>query len=150
MDAASLTGMDAASLTAQVTRGVRRWCAAQAWATVTEVSLANGRRADILAVDAKGVLTIVEVKSSRSDFLADHKWPDYGPFCDRFFFAVPEGFPVDLLPAETGILTADAYDAAVLREAPEAPLAAARRKAMLLRFAHAAGARLLRFEDPAV
>ena len=150
MGAASPGGADAASRTAQVTRGVRRWCAAQAWATVTEVSLANGRRADILAVDAKGVLTIVEVKSSRSDFLADHKWPDYQPYCDRFLFAVPEGFPVDLLPAEPGILVADAYDAAVLREAPEAPLPAARRKAMLLRFAHAAGTRLLRLEDPAV
>lgn len=114
------------------------------------MSLANGRRADILAVDHKGVLTIVEVKSSRSDFLADHKWPDYGPYCDRFFFAVPEGFPVDLLPATPGILVADAYDAASLRPAPEAPLPAARRKAMLLRFAHAAGARLLRLEDPGV
>ena len=150
LPAASTVASDAASLTAQVTRGVRRWCAAQGWATVTEVSLANGRRADILAVDAKGVMAIVEVKSSRSDFLADHKWPDYGPYCDRFFFAVPEAFPVDLLPAEPGLLVADAYDAAVLREAPVAPLPAARRKAMLLRFAHAAGARLLRLEDPSV
>ena len=141
-------GLPAAAVTAQVTRGVRRWCDAQGWATVTEVSLANSRRADVLAVDHKGVLTIIEVKSSRSDFLSDHKWPDYLPYCDRFCFAVPEGFAVDLLPAEPGILVADAYDAAVLREAPIAPLPAARRKAMLLRFAHAASARLMRWEDP--
>ena len=133
---------------ARLTRGVRRALAALGHASLTEVPLANGRRADVLAVDGTGAFTVVEVKSSTQDFRADGKWPDYRPFCDRFYFAVSEAFPVELIPDTCGLLVADAYGAAELRPAPEHRLDAARRKAMLIRFCLAGGGRLHRLEDP--
>jgi hypothetical protein len=131
-----------------ITRGVRRALAALGQASLTEVILKTGRRADVMAVDGQGGITIVEVKSSIADFRADRKWPDYTAFCDRFYFAVPEGFPLSLIPPPWGLIVADAYDAAMLREPPEHRLAAARRKALHLRFALAAAGRLHRLEDP--
>ena len=133
---------------ATITRGVRRLLTAHGLASVVEFTLRSGRRADILAVDGKGIVTIVEVKSSVADFRADRKWPDYLDFCDRFYFAVGSGFPVDLLPAECGLMIADAYDAAIAREAPEMALNAARRRSLLLRFGQVAAGRLHRLEDP--
>lgn len=134
--------------TALITRGVRRWLAALNMASVTEFTLKTGRRADVMAVDAAGCLTIVEVKSSIADFRADRKWHEYAPFCDRFFFAVGESFPVDILPDDCGILVADAYGAIVLRDAPAMKMAGVRRKALTLRLAMVAGARLHLAEDP--
>lgn len=125
-----------------ICRGVLRLFADLNIAGVTEMTLANGRRADIAAIDPAGKITIVEVKSSVADFRSDAKWPDYRPFCDRFYFAVGHGFPKELIPAETGLIVADGFGGAVLREPGETPLAPARRKAVTLRFARLAATRL--------
>ena len=138
----------AAALTRAVTRGVRRYFRDLGAVTVAELALANGRRADVAALDPAGRITIVEVKVTRADLLGDAKWPDYGGFADAFAFAVPEGFPTADLPDGPGILLGDAYGAVLLRPPPVAPLPAGRRKAMLLRIAATAARRLHRLEDP--
>lgn len=117
-------------------------------ASVTEVPLANGRRADIVAVSDKGEIWIVEIKSSVADFRADSKWPEYEPFADRLLFAVAPDFPVDILPTETGLVLADMYGAEIVRPAPLKPLPGARRKAITLRIARAAALRLHALADP--
>jgi hypothetical protein len=122
--------------------------AERGFVTLTEFSLASGRRADVMALGRDGELVIVEIKSSVADFRTDLKWPDYHEFCDRLFFAVPEGFPRELIPEECGLMMADAFGAALLRDAPSTPVAAARRRAVTLRFAQNAARRLRRLLDP--
>ncbi len=118
------------------------------YASLLEFPLANGRRADILALGKTGDLLIVEIKSSVADFRADRKWASYREFADRLYFAVPNEFPALLIPEECGLIVADAFGAAVLRHGALEPLAPARRRALTLRFAlHAAG-RLRRHLDP--
>ncbi len=121
-----------------VTRGAARLFMALGFAPLTEVCLPNGRRADIMALGRRGEIAIVEVKSGPEDFRADRKWGDYLPFCDAFFFAVAPEFPRLILPEAPGLIVADAFDGAVLREAPATPLAGARRKALTLAFARLA------------
>ncbi len=132
----------------ELCRGVCRALAHRGFATLSEVSLANGRRADVLALGRDGELVIVEIKSSVADFKNDRKWPEYRAFCDRLYFAVPGAFPQELIPEECGLIVADGFGAAVLREGFAAPLAAARRRAVLLRFAALAAGRLRRLVDP--
>lgn len=131
-----------------ITRGVRRMMAERGLRGLLEFPLANGRRADILALSDSGEVTIVEVKSGVTDYRADQKWPEYLEFCDRFFFAVDAGFPVELIPESCGLIIADGFGAEIVRPAPEARLAPARRKALTLRAAQIAMARLHRVEDP--
>ncbi|HEX9932485.1 MAG TPA: MmcB family DNA repair protein [Allosphingosinicella sp.] len=137
-----------------VARGVTRMFFRQDLLALCEVPLPNGRRADMVAIDARGMLTIVEIKVSRADLLGDHKWPDYLDYCDRFFWAVPAGFPLShfeagaLGPEFSGLIVADRYDAAVVREAPVRKLAPARRKSETLRFARRAARRLVGDLDP--
>ena len=127
-----------------VQRGVRRLFADLGHVTIPEFTLANGRRADLIALGPGGQLTIVEIKSGLADFRADRKWPDYRDYCDRFYFAVPDDMPTDVLPEDTGLIVADAFAAAILREPPEG----ARRKAVTLRFAHMAAGLLHALADP--
>lgn len=117
-------------------------------APVSEVSLANGRRADIAAVAASGEIWIVEIKSSVEDFRTDQKWTEYRDYCDRLFFAVAPGFPREILPADTGLVIADRYGGEIVRAAPEHKLAGARRKAVTLRLVHTAAFRLQAAIDP--
>jgi hypothetical protein len=137
-----------------VARGVTRLFFRQDMFALCEVPLPNGRRADMVAVDSRGLLTIVEIKVSRADLLGDQKWPDYLDYCDRFFWAVPAGFPLAHFEgagrgeALSGLIVADRYDAAVVREAPLRKLAPARRKAETLRFARRAARRLVGELDP--
>ncbi|MBP1183703.1 MmcB family DNA repair protein [Methylobacterium sp. PvR107] len=132
----------------RIQRGVRRLFSEMGCVTLPEFSLANGRRADVIALCGAGKLTIVEIKSSVADFRADRKWPDYRDFCDRFFFAIPEEVPESLIPGECGLIVADAYGAGILREPPDHPLSGARRKAVTLRFAHSAARILHALADP--
>lgn len=134
----------------EICRGVTRLFAAHNVACVSELSLPNGRRADIMGLCADGSLWIVEIKSSIEDFRADHKWPEYRDYSDRLFFAVRPGFPVEILPEDAGLVIADRYGGEIVRPAPELRLPAARRKAMTLTFARAAAARLAVTLDPSL
>ncbi len=133
---------------ADVARGVARLMLRHDWLAIGEVPLGNGRRADLLALCGRGSITIVEIKVSRADLLGDGKWREYLDYCDRYFWAVPQGFDLslferpDLLPDRAGLIVADRYDAVMIREAPDVPLSAARRKAETLRFARRAARRL--------
>ncbi|MEE2690073.1 MAG: DNA repair putative endonuclease MmcB [Pseudomonadota bacterium] len=129
-------------VTLALTRGATRLFWDLGFAPMAEFRLPNGRRADIVGLDQKGRVAIAEVKSCQADFEADSKWTDYLPFCDIFYFAVGRDFPLDLLPTEEGLIIADAFGGAVMREGPERPLAAARRKALTLRYARQAAARI--------
>ena len=127
-----------------VTRGAARLLADMGYAPLLEVCLPNGRRADVMALGRKGDIVIVEVKSGVEDYRVDRKWPEYAPFCDAFFFAVAPEFPQGVLPDEPGLIVADAFGGAVIRDAPVAALAPARRKALTLAFGRLAALRTMR------
>ena len=131
-------------------RGVCRHLLEHDFVTVEELTPTRGLRVDVMAVGPKGEVWIVECKSSRADFQSDSKWQGYLEWCDRYFWAVDEAFPTELLPVETGLMIADAYDAEIIRMGPEAKLAPARRKVMIQKFARHAALRLQAFRDPGV
>ncbi|MBM3488026.1 MAG: MmcB family DNA repair protein [Alphaproteobacteria bacterium] len=135
-------------ITEAVSRGVCRMFEDNGHGTLVEFRLPNGRRVDVMTLGPASEFAIVEVKASVEDFRGDLKWPDYLPWCDAFYFAVPEGFPLALLPAEHGVIVADAYEAAIIRPSAAFALHAARRRSQLLRFALTASARLARLADP--
>ncbi len=138
-----------AERTAAVCRAAQRFCGLRGWSVLVEMPLPNGRRADLLALLPDGGFAILEVKSCARDFLSDSKWPDYREYCDRLFFAVDLDFPQELLPEDAGLLVADGLEMAQLRDAPPHPLAPARRRALLHRFAMLAADRLSALTDPA-
>ena len=151
----SLCFTDAPPLAVDVARGVTRLFCRQDLFAVCEMPLPNGRRADLMAIDGKGGFTIVEIKVAKADLINDGKWLDYLDYCDRFFWAVPPYLAHLLeedrfLPADAGLIVADRYDAAVVRQAAHRPLAPARRKAELLRFARRAARRLAAQIDPSL
>lgn len=131
-----------------VQRGVGRLFAGHGFSLLYELPLASGRRADVAALGPGGDLVIVEIKSSIEDFRADHKWPDYRLHCDRLYFATHADVPAGVFPEEAGLIVADGYGGAILREAPVHRLAPATRKAMTLRFAQVAARRLQQLIDP--
>lgn len=137
-------------VTAAVTRGVCRWLGDMGFSTLVEFKLGNGRRADVVGLNAAGTILMVEVKSTPEDFRGDAKWLEYVPYCDAFSFAVPPHFPWQILPENVGVVMADAHTAAIMRPAPQHPLHASRRRALTLRFALAAGQRLASVVDPRV
>ncbi len=129
-------------------RGVCRHLLGYDFATVEEFSPERGKRVDVMALGPKGEIWVVECKSSRADFTSDYKWDGYLEWCDRYFWAVDEAFPTDLLPEGTGLIIADAYDAQIIRMAPEHKLPGARRTALTRRFARQAALRLQGARDP--
>ena len=131
-----------------VARGTARFLHALGYSVVSELPLPSGRRADLVALGGNGEILIVEIKSSVADFRADQKWMEYRLHCDRLFFATLTDVPREIFPAGTGLIVADAFGAAIVCEAPEHRLAAARRKTVMLRFAHAAALRLQALADP--
>lgn len=139
-----------------VARGICRLFARNDIWCLAEMPLRSGRRADLMGIDAKGQLIIVEIKVSRADLIGDAKWTDYLDHCDRFYWGLAphldracmetEAF----LPDRCGLIVADGYDAEILRPARTVALAAARRKAEVERLARAALRRQLGFLDPNV
>jgi hypothetical protein len=139
---------------AAVARGIGRlFRRNQIW-VAPEIALPNGRRADLMGIDARGAIIIVEIKVSRADLLGDAKWPEYLDHCDRFYWGLPPTLDASLaaspafLPETTGLIIADAYDAEIIRPAATRPLAPARRKSETARLAALALRRLNLLQDP--
>lgn len=139
------TGLQAGQLLA---RGVNRHLVARDFAPVLEFVPSPGLRVDVIAIGPRGEIWIVECKSSRADFVSDRKWAGYLEWCDRFFWAVDQVFPSDILPDGAGLILADPYDAEILRMPAESPLPGARRRALTQRIARTAAHRLALHGDP--
>ena len=131
-----------------IARGTARLLRALGFACGSELPLPSGRRADLVALNEKGEIWIVEIKSSVDDLRVDQKWPEYRAHCDRLFFAFTKDLPCEIFPAETGLIVADAYGAHMHCEAPEHRLPAPTRKSMTVRFAMAAAQRINRRVEP--
>src|SRR6266702_1065727 len=131
-----------------VARGTTRLLHSLGFSVVSELPLASGRRADLVALGADGELWIVEIKSSIADLRADQKWLDYRRHCDRLFFATTLDVPCDIFPLDAGLIVADAFGASIVCEAPEHRLHPPSRKAMTLAFARVAALRLAALADP--
>ncbi len=132
----------------RLARGVARALRTLDFVTVEELMPAPGLRVDLMALGPKGEVWVIECKSGRADYLTDRKWQSYLEWCDRFFWAVDAAFPTDLLPPYTGLILADAYDGEVVRMPASTPLAPARRKVMVQKFARHAALRLQGLRDP--
>ena len=132
----------------KVARGTTRLLHSLGFSVLSELPLASGRRADLVALGADGEIWIVEIKSSVADFRADQKWTDYRRHCDRLFFATTLEVPCEVFPADAGLIVADAFGASIVCEAPEHRLHAATRRSLMLGFARAAALRLSALADP--
>jgi hypothetical protein len=146
---------DLSPVASDVARGVTRLFCRQDQFAICEMPLPNGRRVDLMAIDPKGGLTIVEIKVAKADLVGDDKWTEYLEYCDRFFWAVPPHLAHILdeekyLPGDAGLIVADRYDAAIIRTASYRPLPGARRKSQLLHFARRAARRLAAQVDPSL
>lgn len=137
-----MDGLARPDITSLLARGVTRLLLDHGLAPALEVPLANSRRADIMALTPQGEIWIIETKSCLADYACDAKWPDYLDYCDRFFFGVTEAFPHDLIPEGCGLIVADGFGGAIVRDSPVRTLNAARRKAVTLLFARLAAQRL--------
>jgi hypothetical protein len=131
-----------------IARGTGRLLRSLGFSCISELPLPSGRRADLVALNERGEIWIVEIKSSLEDLRADQKWQDYRMHCDRLFFAFTQDLPCEIFPQDTGLIIADAYGAHLHCEAPEHRLPAATRKSMTVRFAMAAAQRINRLVDP--
>jgi hypothetical protein len=131
-----------------VQKGVCRHLRQAGLATLCEVTLASGRRADVMALDSAGRISIIEIKSSVEDFRSDLKWPHYHEYCDRLYFAIPPFLDPDIMPVDQGLMIADEWGAEIRREAEDRGLHPSRRKAVTLAFARAAALRLHGLHDP--
>ncbi len=125
-----------------VAKGVSRLLVDMGYTPLTELTLHTGRRVDVIGLNAKGKIIIVEIKSSKQDFQTDQKWPEYLEHCDLFYFAVPPSFETGLLPEETGLILGDAFGAEIVRPSATMQLHASRRRSVHLRYARVAGMRL--------
>jgi hypothetical protein len=140
--------LSAPAQTVAVTRGAHRLMFDMGYDCLGEFTFRSGRRADLIGMNRAGRIAIVEVKVSVADFRGDTKWQDYLEWCDAFYFAVPGEFPHDLLPADHGLIVADAWGGEVLRPSFAGAIHASRRKALTLQFGRVAARRLAGLDDP--
>jgi hypothetical protein len=131
-----------------IARGTARLLRSLGFSCISELPLPSGRRADLVALGGDGEVLIIEIKSSVADFRADQKWMEYRLHCDRLFFATVADVPREIFPQDAGLIVADAFGASIVCEAPEHRLIPARRRNLMLRFAHAAALRLQTLVDP--
>lgn len=113
-------------LTKHLTLAGAMHLAKKGFGAFTEIAIAEEnkwqkKRVDIIGVNLKGRITIIEVKSCHADFMSDRKFPEYLPYCHKMYFLVADtkwmephyqhlrslGIGVMLLDPETGFVKVD-------------------------------------------
>jgi len=140
-------GMISSHTAIEVAQGVSRLLLQEGYSPILEFTLPNGRRLDVAAIGPGGEMLGVEIKVALADLRGDGKWPEYLDYCDLFYFAIPPDFPSEHVPRETGLIVADRYGGAIIKEAEAQNLHASRRKAVTISFARLAAERLSRTLD---
>ncbi|HMP55061.1 MAG TPA: MmcB family DNA repair protein [Novosphingobium sp.] len=120
-----------------VARGIARLFARNDIWCLPEMPLRNGRRADLMGIDGKGRIVLVEIKVSRADLLGDGKWTDYLDYCDRYYWGLPPS--LDRAPLDTPPFRPETCGVIV-----------ARRKVEVERLARAALRRMNGLADPQI
>src|SRR6202012_6111731 len=143
----SYRGMISTSTAAEVARGVSRLLLEDGYSPILEFTLPTGRRLDVAAIGPGGEMLGLEIKVALADLRGDSKWPEYLDYCDLFYFAIPPDFPPEHVPEQTGLIVADRYGGAIVKEAEAQSLHASRRKAVTVSFARVAAERLSRTLD---
>ncbi|MEH6545791.1 MAG: MmcB family DNA repair protein [Sneathiella sp.] len=126
----------------RLAKGVQVLLTAMGYESLREVKLRTRRRVDVMGINSKGRIIVVEVKSGPADFRVDEKWTEYLEFCDEYYFAVDEDFPQNLLPTDQGLIIADGFGGAIVTPSADFKLNASRRRNVILRFARIAARRL--------
>src|ERR1700761_4502927 len=139
--------MISTSSAAEVARGVSRLLTQEGYSPILEFTLPNGRRLDVAAIGPGGEMLGVEIKGALADLRGESKWAEYLDYCDLFYFAIPPDFPPEHVAHETGLIVAERYGGAIIKEAEAQSLHASRRKAVTISFARAAAERLSRTLD---
>ena len=130
-----------------IVRGVCRHMRSLNYSVLVEFKLKSKRRVDVIGLSRTGKFVIIEIKSSYNDFRSDKKWHEYRPFADQLYFAVANGFPIEILPKDCGVMISDAYNAHISRLAPVSLMNPTRRKNQHIRFAKSAADRFYRTID---
>src|SRR3954469_14945977 len=94
-----------------IARGTARLLRSLGFTCISELPLPSGRRAELVALNERGEIWIVEIKSSVEDLRADQKWEEYRAFCECLFFAFTQDLPCEIFPEDKGLIIADAYGA---------------------------------------
>tara|TARA_B000000460_G_C21501624_1_gene386628 strand:- start:88 stop:624 length:537 start_codon:yes stop_codon:yes gene_type:complete len=116
------------------------------YCAITEMRLSSGRRVDVIGLDRRGRFAVAEIKTNLADLRSDQKWPEYLAFCDRFYFAVPVNFPIEIVPTETGLIVADQFGGEILRPSQHHIMTMGRRNRQIMQFARTAGMRLRKYD----
>jgi len=129
--------MERADWTERISRAVMRHFYEYGESVLAEFTLKSGRRADVICLSKDDQITIIEVKSSKEDFLSDQKWPEYMAWADKFYFAVSDEFDLSLLKEhhQCGIIVTDGLAVHIERAPVYEKLAPQRRKHLIKRLA---------------
>ena len=128
--------------TQRITDAIARSYFGQGDGVLREFKLKNRRRVDLVTINDKGWIIIIEIKSSPEDFLSDKKWGEYIDWADQFYFGVAHNFPISILPKEHGIITTDGFDVYQAQPSPIHKLNGSRRNNLICKMAKASMRRI--------
>ena len=77
-------------LTRKILQNTMRFLSAKGYRVLSEFALPNKKRVDIIGINLKKEIVIVEVKSNKNGIKLDKKWKNYLNYCNYFYFACSE------------------------------------------------------------
>ena len=77
-------------LSRKIMLNTMRFLSTKGYKVLTEFALPNKKRVDIIGINLKKEIVIVEVKSNKNGIKLDKKWKNYLNYCNYFYFACSE------------------------------------------------------------
>ena len=74
-------------LSRKILQKTMQFLSLKGYKVLSEFALPNKKRVDIIALNLKKEIIIVEVKSNKTAIKLDKKWKNYLSYCNYFYFA---------------------------------------------------------------
>ena len=125
-----------------------RFFSNKGYKVLTEFALPNKKRVDIIAINIKKQIVIVEVKSNQKKFKIDKKWKKYLNYCNYFYFSFNKYEKNIKLSKNIGIIQTNKTNAEVKKNASYTKMSKEEKNNLILNFALSAASKFHRLVDP--
>ena len=125
-----------------------RFFSKKGYQVLSEFSLPNKRRVDIIAINLKKEIIIIEIKSKKKDLNYDKKWKSYLNYCNYFYFACNEKITNVNFSQNIGIIQKKFNKIKIIKESKYKKLSQIKKNKLILNFALSAASKFHRLIDP--
>tara|TARA_Y100000590_G_scaffold367596_1_gene427753 strand:- start:300 stop:767 length:468 start_codon:yes stop_codon:yes gene_type:complete len=135
-------------LSRKILQKTMQFLSLKGYKVLSEFALPNKKRVDIIALNLKKEIIIVEVKSNKTAIKLDKKWKNYLSYCNYFYFACNGNLKNISFSKNIGVIQENSKNVKIIKKSKYRNIPKNRKNNLIFKIALSAASKFHRLIDP--